>query len=53
MEDDKRVARAVNLTFTPVSAGTVMQVYLLSRGRTGEVVVENIETTCDIYLRNY
>lgn len=53
MEDDKRVARAVNITFTPVSAGTVIEVYLLSRGRTGEVVVENIETTCEIYLRNY
>jgi prepilin-type N-terminal cleavage/methylation domain-containing protein len=53
MEDDKRIARAVNITFTPVSAGTVMQVYLLSRGRTGETVAENIETTCDIYLRNY
>lgn len=52
-EDDKRVARAVNITFTPVLAGTVAQVYILSRGRTGEVVVENIETTCDIYLRNY
>ncbi|MBN1902337.1 prepilin-type N-terminal cleavage/methylation domain-containing protein [Candidatus Sumerlaeota bacterium] len=52
MEDDKRIARAINVTFTPVSAGTVMRVYLLSRGRVGEVVAENIETTCDIYLRN-
>lgn len=52
MEDDKRIARAVNITFSPISAGTVMQVYLLSRGRVGEVLVENIETTCDIYLRN-
>lgn len=53
MEDDKEIARAVNITFSPASGGTIIEVYLLSRGRTGDVIAENIETTCDIYLRNY
>jgi len=54
-EEDKKVARLINLTFSITSTGSnpnVIHMALISQGRTGEVEKENIQAEADIYLRN-
>lgn len=53
MEEEEKGGTLINMTFTPIFAGTVIHVYSLSHGRSGEIEGQPIQTSADIYLRNY
>jgi len=53
LEEEEKGGTLINMTFTPIFASTVINVDILSRGRSGEIEGEAIHTASVIYLRNY
>jgi len=53
LEEEEVGGHLISMTFTSIFAGTVIHVDIISRGRSGEIEGEAIQSSADIYLRNY
>ena len=50
---EKRADRLLDVTFTNVENASMIRVNIRARGRRGDLLINPLEVTNDIYLRNY